>query len=184
MGVQKDHDLPDDFLLSPGIDDSLLSLWANTVEFGKTFRRLLYHVKDLLPKSSHQLLGEVRPNPFDHPRAQILLDPLQCTRRHDAKVLRLELEAMRAIGDPPSFTFHVFAWRNGGCSPYDRDQVPMATDFDAQDAEARLFTVEGDAFHRASQVFCRITGGCGLGQGSHVYGSISYRGTSSALFIN
>ena len=109
---------------------------------------------------------------------------LQCTGRDDAEVLRLKLEAVGAVSDPPSLTFHVFAWRDGGCSPDDRDQVSMAADFDAQDAEARLFTVEGDAFDRASQVFCGSTGGCGLCQGSHVYESIEYIGTSSVLLIN
>ena len=67
---------------------------------------------------------------------------------------------------------------------HDSLQVPMATNFHPQDAEARLVTVEGDAFDRASKMFCRSAGGCGLGRGSHVYESIEYIGTSSALLIN
>ena len=94
-------------------------------------------------------------NPFDHSGAQIPFDPLQRRGRHDAQLRRLELEAMRPIGDPPAAAVNIFPRRDGGGSPDHRDQVPMAAHLHPEDAEARLLAVEGDAFHTACEVFQR-----------------------------
>ena len=50
MGVQENHDLPDDFLGFPGLHDPLLAFGANTVEVGQAFGGLFNDFKDLLAK--------------------------------------------------------------------------------------------------------------------------------------
>src|SRR5262245_33959204 len=79
VGVQKDHDLSDHFLLGPRLAHPLFAFGANTVKVGQAFRRLLNDIKDLCPKGLDQLFGKVRSDTFDHPRAEILLNPFEST---------------------------------------------------------------------------------------------------------
>src|SRR5215510_17720 len=50
MRVQKDHDLPDDFLGFPGFDHPLFPFRTDTVKVCEAFRRLLNDIKHLLAK--------------------------------------------------------------------------------------------------------------------------------------
>ena len=74
-------------------------------------------------------------------------------------MLRLELEAMGAIGDPPALALNIFAWRDGGSRPYDRDEITMTTHLDPEDTEPGLLAMEGDTFDGTSQVFCGMRTG-------------------------
>ena len=156
MRVQEDHDLADDFLGFPGLDDSLFAFGTNAVEVGQTLRCLLNNIKDLLAKGLDQLFGEVRSNTFDHPRAEILFDAFEGTRRDDAERLRLKLQPVRPIVHPDALPLNVLAWGNGRCSAYNGDQVAVPTDFDPEDAEAGLFTMERHAFDRTGELFHRM----------------------------
>ena len=67
MRVEKDHDLSDDLLRSPGFDHALLAFGANAVKVGQAFRCLLNNIKDLFLEGMDEFFGKVRANPFDHP---------------------------------------------------------------------------------------------------------------------
>src|SRR5215510_12278204 len=67
MRVQEDHDLPDDFLGLPRLDNSLFAFGANAIEVGQPFRRLFNDIKHLLTKRLDEFFGEVWANTFDHP---------------------------------------------------------------------------------------------------------------------
>jgi hypothetical protein len=100
-------------------------------------------------------MSEVRPDPFDHARAQVLFNAFERTRRDDAEVLRLELAAVGAVLDPPTFTFDVLTGRHLGDRAYYGDEVALAPGFDAQHAEAALGTMEGDPLDRPGEAIGR-----------------------------
>ena len=60
---------------------------------------------------------------------------------------------MRPIVHPDALPLNVLAWGNRRRSTDNGDQVAVATDFDAQDAEASLLTMERHALDRTGQVF-------------------------------
>src|SRR5439155_19048798 len=64
-------------------------------------------------KGLHQLAGKVRADAFDHPGAEVLLDAFQRRGRHDTQLRRLELQAMRPVGDPPARAVDIFPWGDG-----------------------------------------------------------------------
>ena len=70
--------------------------------------------------------------------------------------VRLELEPMGPVGDPPAFTFDILPRCDRCCRPDHGDQVSVATDFDAQHAKARLFTVKGHPLDGTSEMFRRM----------------------------
>jgi hypothetical protein len=98
----------------------------------------------------------VRPDTFDHPGTQILLDAFEGTGWDNAEMLGLELQAMGPIVDPPASAFDVFTRGDRRCCADDRDEVFVATDFDPEDAKARLLAVERDTFDRTGEVFRRM----------------------------
>jgi len=153
MRVQKDHDLPDDFLGFPRLDHPLLAFGTNAVEVGQALRRLLNDIKDLCPKGLDQLFRKVRPDTFDHAGAEILLDAFEGARRHNAERLRLKLQAMRPIVHPDALPLNILAWGNRRCCANDGDKVTVPTDFDPEDAEAGLLTMEGYPLHGTGQMF-------------------------------
>ena len=54
---------------------------------------------------------------------------------------------------------NVLAWGNRRCGTYDGDEVMVPTDFDPQNAEAGLLTMERHTLHGTSQLFCRMRRG-------------------------
>src|SRR5208282_3180070 len=76
VAVQEDHDLPDDLLLGPGVRDPLGPNGADARHLAKPIGLGLDDVEDLLPEGLDHLLRIDRADAADHPRAQILLDPI------------------------------------------------------------------------------------------------------------
>jgi hypothetical protein len=100
IAVKKDHNLPDDLLLGPGVSDPLGSNRANAHHLAKPIGLGLDDVEDLLPEGLDHLLGVDRPDAADHPGAKIFLDPVDRARRRDLEKSRLELLTVGAIVDP------------------------------------------------------------------------------------
>src|SRR5437870_2520575 len=68
---------------------------------------------------------------------------------------------MGPIRDPPAFPFDILPRRDRGRRPDHGYEIPVATDFDAQDAKARLLAMKGHTLDRTSEVFRRMgTGWC------------------------
>src|SRR5262245_34666384 len=68
---------------------------------------------------------------------------------------------MRPNRDPPACPFDILARRARGHRPDHGHEIPMATDFDAQDAKARLLAMKGHTLDCTSEVFRRMgTGWC------------------------
>ena len=76
IAVKKDHDLPDDLLLRPGVRDPFGSNHADTRHLAKPIGLGLDDVEDLLTEGLDHLLGVDRADASDHPGAQIFLDPV------------------------------------------------------------------------------------------------------------
>jgi hypothetical protein len=74
---------------------------------------------------------------------------------------------MGPVGDPPALALNVFTRGDGRSRPHHRDEITMPTDFDPQDAEARLLTMERDALDRTREVFCGRGTGMALYEGFH-----------------
>ena len=92
---------------------------------------------------------------FHHTRAEISLDTLQRDERHDVSLRRLILQAMCAVGYPPSYAFDARAWRDGRGGPDDDYQIALAAPLHAEHTEARLLPVESYAFRAAREMFQR-----------------------------
>ena len=73
--MKKDHDLPDDLLLGPGVRNPFGSNRANARDLAKPTRLGLDDVEDLLTEGLDHLPGIDRPDAADHPGAKIFLDP-------------------------------------------------------------------------------------------------------------
>src|SRR5262249_53902182 len=117
----KHHDVADHLLGRPGLDDPLFPFRPNPGEFSETVRGLLNHLKDLLAKGLGQCAGKVGPDAFDHPGAEIFFNAFQRAGWDDAERLRLELEPMRPISDPPALPVNILAWGNRRGGPDDGD---------------------------------------------------------------
>ena len=76
MAVQEDHDLPDDLLLGPGVRDPFGPHRSDPRHLTESIGLGLDDVEDLLPEGLDHLLRIDRADAADHPRAQILLDPV------------------------------------------------------------------------------------------------------------
>jgi hypothetical protein len=109
VGVQEDHNFPDDFLGFPRLDDSLVAFGANPIELSQPFRRLLNDIKHLRAKGPDEFFGEVWANAFDHPRTEIFLNAFEGAGWDDAECLRLEPQAMGPIVYPDTLPLNIFA---------------------------------------------------------------------------
>ena len=67
----------------------------------------------------------------------------------------MKLGAVVSIGDPGAVAGDVFTGRDGGGGANNGDEGAVATGFDAEYTESRLFTMESDAFDRAGKMFRR-----------------------------
>ena len=153
MAVQEDHDLAHDLLLGPGGGDALGAHRANAVDLAQAIGLGLDDVEHLLAEGLDHLLGVDRADAADHAGAEILLDAFDRGRRRGAHEARLELLAMGAVVDPFARRGDPFAGGDGGGVADDGHQFAVAARLDAQDAEAVLGVVEGDALDEAGQHF-------------------------------
>src|SRR5262249_28112274 len=153
MGVEEDHNLPNDFLLGPRCQHARLAFGPNAVEFEQALGLLLDDVEHRFPEGLHQFAGKVGPDAFDHARAQILLDPLRGARRHDGDGPRLELPPVGAVLHPAPLAVEVLAGSHLGHRPYDRHEIALTRHFDPQHTEAILYAVKGDPLNDSGEPF-------------------------------
>ena len=106
-------------------------------------------VEDRGAERVHEAPGEVRADPLDEAGAEVLLDALDGRRRDRREAAGRELHAVDAVVHPRAFGLDELADRDGRGVADHGDRFAAAADQDAQDGEAVLLVVEGDAFDRA-----------------------------------
>jgi hypothetical protein len=159
VGVQEQHDLPDNLLLCPASDDPCRTLDADTGNLPQTLRLLLDEIEHRLAEATHQPLGIDRANPPDHSRSEIPLDALKRCRRAGLNEGRAELLAVCPVVHPGATHLDEFAGADHRRVADHGDQVPLAPGLDPQHAESVLRVVERHPLHEAGQRFgCRSLG--------------------------
>src|SRR3954452_25545238 len=81
VGVQEQHDLPDDLLFRPAGDDPRRTLGADPGYLAQALRLLLDEIEHRLSEAPYQALGVDRADAADHARGEIPFDALKCCRR-------------------------------------------------------------------------------------------------------
>ena len=125
----------------------------DAVDLAQPVRRRLDDVEHLLAEGAHELLGVDRANAADHAGREVLLDAVDRGRGRGAQEPRLELLAVGAVVDPFARGGDPLAGGNG-CGMADHGhQIAMPARLGAQNAEAVLGIVVGDALDEAGQHF-------------------------------
>ena len=80
VAMQEDHDFSDDLLLGPSRGDAIGAYRTNARYLAQALGLCLDRIKHLLAESAHQLLGVDRPDPANHPGAEVFLDAVERSR--------------------------------------------------------------------------------------------------------
>ena len=156
MAVQKDHDLAHDLLLGPGAGDALGAHRPDAGHLAQAIGLGLDDVEHLVAECLDQLLGVDRADAADHAGGEILLDAVGRGRGRAAQKAGLELLAMGAVVDPFARRGDPLAGGDRGGVPDGGHQVAVPARLDAQNAEAVLGIVVGDALDETRQhLLCR-----------------------------
>ena len=99
-----------------------------------------------MPRSFHRQINRYRGEP-------IFLDTVDGGRRGGAHEARLELLPVSVVVGPFARRSDPFAGGDGGGVPHHRDQIAVAARLDAENAEAVVAIVVGDALDKARQHF-------------------------------
>ena len=113
----------------------------------------LDYIEHFVAERLDHLLGVDRADAADHPGTEILLDAFGRGRRRGAHEARFELLAMGAVVDPFARRGDPFAGGDRGGVPDGGHQFAVAARLDAENAEAVLGVVEGDALDETRQHF-------------------------------
>jgi hypothetical protein len=151
--VKKDHDLPDDLLLRPGVRDPFGSNRADAGNLAKPIGLGLDDVEDLVSEGFDHLLGVDRADAADHPRAQIFLDPVDRARRRGLQKPRLELLTVSAVVNPFARCGDPLASGDDGRVADDGHQIAVSARFRPENAKAVLSVVEGNPLHESGEHF-------------------------------
>ena len=114
-------------------------------------RLRLDDLEGLLAEGRDDALGELGADAAHHAGAEIFLDPLRRRRRRGLEEVRLELEPVRAVGDPDADGVDEFARRDRRGMADDGDEVALAARLHLQDGEAVVLIVKGHALDRADE---------------------------------
>ncbi len=105
--------------------------------------------------------SRLRPDPFDQPGPEILLDALDAGRWCRAKEVGGELWAVIPVAGPPAAGLHELAGRDRDDMADDRHQIAMAANLDPKHGPAVIGIVEGHALDKAGERFAVIVQGFG-----------------------
>ena len=151
MLLQEEHDGAHRLLLLPALADTLNAARADAPDLLQKSRTVVNHAQGALAKHLDDLAGEVRSNALHQARAQVFFDSPLAVWRSGMQLLGLELQSVVAIIAPGAGRFDVLAGQGARQMAHDGDQVGPAVGLHAQDGEAVLGVMEGDAFDDAGQ---------------------------------
>ena len=155
VGVQEQHDLPDDLLFRPAGDDPRRTLGADTGYLSQALRLLLDEIEHRLSETPYQTLGVDRADAADHARGKIPFDALPRCRLAGLEEGRAELLAVGAVVHPGTAHLDELAGADHRRVADHGDQVSLAARLDSQHAEPVLRVVERHPLHESCQRFGR-----------------------------
>ena len=162
VGVQEDHDVAHGFLLGPTRGDfpgAELADAGNLPQFSGA-ASMISNVAS--PKAPTILLASVGTDAAHHAGAEVFLDALGRGRRGRLQRIGLELQAMRAIGEPDADGMDEFAGRDESGMADDGDKIAPPARLHLQDGETIFLVVKRHPLDGADE---RFTGGSGGGGG-------------------
>ena len=145
VAVQEDHDLADHLLLGPCRRDPLGPHGPDAGDLPQPLRGRPDHVEDGVAEGSHQLLGIDRTDAPDEPGAEVLADTVVRGRLGRPQEPRPELRAVRPVVHPLAGRGDPLAGRDCRRVADHRHQPGLAARLHAQNGEAVVGVVEGDA---------------------------------------
>ena len=151
IGVQKHHDVADDPLIGPALDDPLGAHFANALDLAQLGRCGFDDGKHFGAEGFDETLGVGGTDAPDETRGEVALDADFGGRRQDPQLARLELPAVLAVDDPLADGGGVLTDGHGRRVPDQRFELLVPAHFDAQNTEAVLGVMVGDAFHEAGE---------------------------------
>jgi hypothetical protein len=155
VAKQERHDFAEALLIVPGLLDSATSLRTNPLDGFQQRGLGLDHPKDVLPESGNQFGCVDRPDAADHTRAKIFLNAFHRVGGGRAEMSKPKLLAVLGVDNPIPLGVDPFPRGYGGRRPHGGDQVAMTANVQPKDGEPGLFTVEGDPFDLAGEMFLR-----------------------------
>ena len=75
VGLQKEHDLADFFLVGPGLPDHLTTLFPDALDLRKSLDLLFDDVQSLFPEGFNDALGHDGADSLNQAGTQVFLDP-------------------------------------------------------------------------------------------------------------
>ena len=155
VAVQEDHNFANDLLFRPGGSDAAGSDSADASDLTQALGLCLDRIEYLFAEGAHKLLGVDWSNAAYHARAEVFLDAVERRRLRGLQKLRLKLLAVGAIVDPLARRRNPLTGRDDRSMPDHRNQFPVSTCLDPQDAKAGFIVVKSHALDRARQNFLR-----------------------------
>jgi hypothetical protein len=151
MAVQEHHDVAHRLLLGPARRDLARPELADAGHLTQSCRVGLDHLEGVEPELTDDPFGELRPDPPDHAGPEIAGHSLRRRRRRGLQHIGLELETVRAVGQPDPDRVDVLAGRDRGRMPDERHQIPLAARLHPDHREAGIRVVERDPLDAADQ---------------------------------
>src|SRR5208282_976888 len=155
VGVQEHHNLADDLLLGPGLNDPLGAHWADAIHLSQTVGLGLDHIEHFVAERPDELVGLSGADAADHSRTEVFLDPLDRGRSGGLQKPRAELLAVRPVIDPLARGGDPFACRDRRGLTDHCHEVAMSARLRSENTEPVLLVVEGDPLDQARQHFLR-----------------------------
>ena len=162
IGMQEDHDVADGLLLGPAGGDLPGAEFADAGDLPQLLGVGLDDFEGRLAEGADDPFGELGTDAAHHAGAEIFLDALGRRRRRRLQQIGLELQAVRAIGDPDADGVDEFAGRDRRRMADDGDEIAPPARLHLQDREAVLLVVKRHPLDGADE---RFTGRSGEGGG-------------------
>jgi len=130
------------FWSAQGGSDAAGSDSADASDLTQALGLCLDRIEHLFTEGTHQLFGVDWSNAAYHARAEVFLDAVERRRLRGLQKLRLKLLAVDAIVDPLARRRNPLTGGNDCSVPDHRNQFPVPTCLDPQDAKSRSHRCE------------------------------------------